>query len=168
MTVHVHRLVGRAEDDRFRGRRMVEVPIAWDEASRRRLRRAAADGTDVVIDLANGEYLADGAVLLDDGSRVLVVVRSLERALVVTLDLQLPAAQLIAQALLIGHAFGNQHVPADVEGEEIRIPLLTGEATARRTLANLELEAVSVSVQDVALARLAPLSIAHGHRHEDD
>jgi urease accessory protein len=168
VTVHVDRLVGRAEDDRFRERRVVEVPIAWDEASRRRLRRAAADGTDVAIDLANGEYLADGAVLLDDGSRVLVVVRSLERALVVKLDLQLPAAQLISQALLIGHAFGNQHVPAEVHDEEIRIPLLTGEATARATLAKLGFEGLSVSVQDVALARLAPLSIAHPHRHEDD
>jgi urease accessory protein len=165
MTLRVARLLGSAEDPKFRGRHRVGVEVAWDEAGRRRLRREAADGTDVVIDLDDGEYLYDGAVLSDDGSRVLVVVRPLERALVVRLDLELPAEDLVAQALLIGHAFGNQHAPADIEGAEIRIPLITSEATARATIDRLSLDRVSVAIGDVALGRLAPLSTGHSHRH---
>jgi urease accessory protein len=165
MTLRVARLLGSAEDPKFRGRHRVGVEVAWDEAGRRRLRREAADGTDVVIDLDDGEYLYDGAVLSDDGSRVLVVVRPLERALVVRLDLELPAEDLVAQALLIGHAFGNQHAPADIEGAEIRIPLITSEATARATIDLLSLDRVSVAIRDVALGRLAPLSTGHSHRH---
>jgi urease accessory protein len=165
MTVHVERLLGSVEDPRFLGRRRVGVAVAWDEASRRRLRRDAADGTDVVIDLDDGAYLFDGAVLADDGSRVLMVSRPLERALVVRLDLELPVSRLVAQALLIGHAFGNQHAPADVEGAEIRIPLITSEATARATIDRLSLEGVSVAIGDVALGRLAPLSTGHAHQH---
>jgi urease accessory protein len=166
VTIRVQRLLGSAEDQRFRGRRRVDVAVAWDEASRVRLRREAADGTDVIIDLDEGTYLFDGAVLQDDGSRVLVVSRQLERALVVRLDLELEADKLVAQALLIGHAFGNQHVPADIDGAEIRIPLIISEETARSTVDRLSLEEVSVTVANVALGRLAPLSTGHAHRHE--
>ncbi len=165
MTVRVQRLLGSVEDSQFRGRRRVGVDIAWDEAARRRLRREAADGTDVVIDLDTPEYLADEAVLHDDGSRVLAVSRPRERALVVQLDLELPAEKVVAQALLIGHAFGNQHAPADIEGAEIRIPLITSEATARATIDRLSLDGVSVVIADVALGRLAPLSTGHSHQH---
>jgi urease accessory protein len=165
VTVRVQRLLGSLEEQRFRGRRRVDVAVAWDEASRVRLRREAADGTDVIIDLDEGAYLFDGAVLHDDGWRVLVVSRRLERALVVRLDLELAADRLVAQALLIGHAFGNQHAPADIDGAEIRIPLITSEATARATVDRLALERVSVNVADVALGRLAPLSTGHVHQH---
>jgi urease accessory protein len=165
MTIRVERLLGSADDQQFRDRRRVEVQVAWDEAARRRLRRESADGTDVIIDLDDGAYLFDGAVLSDDGSRVLVVSRPLERALVVRLDLELPASRLVAQALLIGHAFGNQHAPADIDGAEIRIPLITSEATARATIDRLSLEGVSVAIGDVALGRLAPLSTGHSHQH---
>jgi len=103
MTVRVEQLLGPVEDQRFRARRRVDVAVAWDEASRVRLRREAADGTDVIIDLSEGAYLFDGAVLHDDGARVLAVSRRLERALVVRLDLELAADKLVAQALLIGH-----------------------------------------------------------------
>jgi urease accessory protein len=94
-----------------------------------------------------------------------VVSRPLERALVIRLDLELPPAALVGQALLIGHAFGNQHAPADFDGPEIRIPLITSEATARATVDRLALERVSVSVADVALGRLAPLATGHTHAH---
>lgn len=165
MTIEVRRLIGSVEDPQFRGRRRVGVAVAWDEASRRRLRREAADGTDVVIDLDDGGYLFDGAVLHDDGSRLLAVSRPLEPALVVRLDVGLPAEQLVAQALLIGHAFGNQHAPADVDGAEIRIPIITSEATARATVDRLSLERVSVAIAEVALGQHAPLSIGHSHHH---
>lgn len=163
--IRVQRLLGSVEDPQFRSRRRVGVPVAWDEATRRRLRREAADGTDVAIDLDTVDYLFDGAVLHDDGSRVLAVSRPLEAALVVRLDLELPAEQLVAQALLIGHAFGNQHAPGDIEGAEIRIPLITSEATARATVDRLALDRVSVAIARVALGRRAPLLTGNSHPH---
>jgi urease accessory protein len=166
VTVHVTSSLGRVDESRFHGRRVVEVPIAWDEASRRRLRRQAADGTDLAIDLIGGDYLADGAVLDDDGDRVLVVTRRSESALVVRFDLSLPPEQLVEQALMLGHAFGNQHVPVDIEAGEVRIPLTTSEAVARATVQALNLDGATVAVADVALGRLRPLSVGHAHSHE--
>jgi len=163
--VRVGALLGHADDARFAGRRLVPVPVAWDEAGRRRLRRAAADGTDVVVDLAHAAYLADGAVLHDDGTRILVVARTPEPALVVRLDPTAPPARLVAQALALGHAFGNQHVPIDVADGEARIPLTTSEAVARATVEALALEGATVELAEVALGRTRPLPVGHAHGH---
>lgn len=166
MTRTVTRLLGQLEEPRYARRRVVEVPVAWDEASRRRLRRTAADGTDVAIDLQEGGYLADGAVLADDGECVFVVTRPIEPALIVRFDLQLSPARLVEQALAVGHAFGNQHVPVDVANGEARIPLTTSETVARATVQALELEGATVAVAGAALGRRTPLSIGHAHRRE--
>ena len=162
--VRVRQLIGSVHAPPFRDRRVVTVPVAWDEASRRRLRRTAADGTDVVIELDDGGYLADGVVLHDDGQRVLVAVRSPERALIVRLDLGLAPGELVAQAVALGHVFGNQHVPVDLEGAEVRIPLTTSEAVARATVEGLALRGVQLTTSEVALGRLAPVSVGHVHR----
>jgi urease accessory protein len=163
VTVHVTTLLGHVSDPRFAGRRVVSVPVAWDEATRRRLRRPAADGTDVTISLADGAYLADGAVLEDDGERVFAVARPPEPALVVSFDLGLPGARLVEQALALGQAFGNQHVPIDATLGEARIPLTTSESVARGTVEALGLEGVAVTVAEVALGASRPLSSGHGH-----
>jgi urease accessory protein len=167
VTLYVTGLLGRVDESRFAGRRVVPVLVAWDEASRRRLRRDASDGTDVAIDLEPGGYLADGTVLDDDGERVVVVQRPPERALVIRLDSDLPIARLVAQAVAVGHAFGNQHVPVDLDGGEVRVPLTTSEAIARATVEALSLEGAVVSVDEVALGMIGPLTggRAHAHHH---
>jgi urease accessory protein len=166
MTAPVTKLLGHRQDDRYARRRIVEVEIAWDEASRRRLRRTAADGTDVAIELGDGGYLADGAVLADDGVRVLVVKRPVEPVLVVRFDLQLSPSRLVEQALAVGHTFGNQHVPVDFVDGEARIPLTTSEAIARASVAALKLEGATLGLARATLGATRPLSIGHGHRHE--
>ena len=163
MTVFVTQLHGDIGEAAFAGRRVVDVQVAWDEASRRRLRRTATDGTDVAIDVGPNSYLADGAVLDDDGERVLVVARSREPALRIRFDLGLPGARLVEQATAIGHAFGNQHVPVDVVAGEVWVPLTTSEQIARATVDSLELDGVTMMVSEVALGARAPLSVGHAH-----
>lgn len=167
MTLVVSTLLGHVDEPRFAGRRVVQVPVAWDEASRRRLRRSAIDGTDLTIGLDRGEYLYEGSVLDDDGERVLVISRVPEPALVVRLDLRLDAARLVEQAVAIGHAFGNQHAPVEVVGGEVRVPVLTTEAIARTTVESLGLEGAVIEFEEVALGRLQPLSVSQSHSHGD-
>jgi urease accessory protein len=166
MTIRVTSLLGDMDEARFAGRHVVEVPIPWDEASRRRLRKTAADGTDVVIDIERGAYLADGRVLADDGARLLVVARVPEPALVVSFDLGLDPTRLVEQALAFGHAFGNQHVPVEVFDGKARLPLGASEAIARATVDALNLDRAHVAVEDVALGRRRPLSVGHPHSHK--
>jgi len=163
--LRVGEIVGHRDEPRFRGRRVERLSVAWSEASKRMLRRDTDAGTDVAIDLPRGTYLPDAAVLFDDGERIVVVERRPEQALVVGFDPALPATKLIEQAVRLGHAFGNQHVPLDVEGREVRIPLTTSEAVARGTVERLGLEGVEVRVVPVALGRARPLSAGHAHEH---
>jgi urease accessory protein len=158
-------ILGRRDDPRFAGREVDELPVSWAEAGRRRLRRSTASGRDAAIDLPRGAFLADGAVLGDDGTRIVVVRRTPEPALVIGISGSLAPDERVEQAALLGHAFGNQHVPVDVEGAELRVPLTTSEAVARFTVEALGLEGLTLRVEDVALARHTPLH-ATGHAHD--
>jgi urease accessory protein len=157
-------ILGRRDDPRFAGRSVDELPVTWAEAGRRRLRRATASGRDVAVDLPRGAFLADGAVLDDDGTCIVAVARTREPALVIRLSEALSADERVRCAALLGHAFGNQHVPVDCEDGNLRVPLTTSEAVGRATVEALALAGVTVTVEDVALARRNPLH-ATGHDH---
>jgi urease accessory protein len=158
-------ILGNRREPRFAGRAVEWIEVAWDEAGKRRLRRHTDAGTDVAIDVPRGSWLADGAVLHADEARVVAVRRRRERALVVRFDLSAPPERLVADALALGHAFGNQHVPIDVAGAEARVPLTTSEAGARATVEALGLTAATVDVAPVALGDERPLGAGSGHGH---
>jgi urease accessory protein UreF/urease accessory protein UreE len=159
----VREIIGRAEEPRFARHRVERLPVAWDEASKRRLRRSTDAGTDVAIDLPRGAFLADGAVLADDGERVVVAARRREPALVVRFEPSAGPERVAEQALRLGHAFGNQHVPVEVGGGEVHVPLTTSEEVARATVEALGLDAAQVDVEPVALGGDAPLAGSHAH-----
>lgn len=159
----VHEILGRRDEPRFAGRRVEPLRVDWDEAAKRRLRRETDSGTDVAIALPRGSYLSDGAVLDDDGRRIIVAERREERALVVSFDTGIPAQRLAEQALRLGHAFGNQHAPVEIDGAEVRVALTTSEEIARATVDGLGLDAVRTEVRSVALARDRPLGAGHDH-----
>ena len=94
----------------------------------------------MAIDLASGGYLADGAVLFDDGEMVLGDRASLEPALARPPRCRPLAGATAGAGHPLGHAFGNQHVPVDVEDGVVRIPLTTSQAIARATVEALGLD----------------------------
>lgn len=155
--------LGRLEEPRYEGRRVERLPVAWAEAGRRKLRRVSDAGTDVAVQLPAGSYLPDGAVLADDGERVIVVSRLPERAIRVRFDETLPHAALVENVALVVHAFGNQHVPVEAVEGELRIPVTTSDGIALDTVLGLHLDGVEAIVEDLPLGRLRPLSAGHGH-----
>jgi urease accessory protein len=163
----VREILGSEHDPRFRRRRVEPLLVDSVEASKGRLRRTAEGGTDIAIDLGRGSYLAEGAVLLDDGERIVVVRRRPERALIVHLDAAAGKEALVRAAVLLGHAIGNQHVPVEIDGLELRVPLTTSEAVARATVDRLGLSVVRIEVADVALGLDRPLAAGHSHASAD-
>jgi len=138
--VVVTELLGSTDEPRFAGRDRDRLPVAWNDASKRRLRAISDQGRDIAIDLPRGSYLRSGAVLTDDGQTITVVARTPERALVVRPD-------DVGQAARIGHAFGNQHVPIEVVGDELHVPVTTSEELVAETVRRLGAESVIRSVE---------------------
>ncbi|HEY1517599.1 MAG TPA: urease accessory protein UreE [Solirubrobacteraceae bacterium] len=159
----VERILGDRDEPRFRGRRVECLGVDSADAAKRILRRTTEAGTDVAIALPRGSYLADGAVLADDGERIVVVARRPEPALLVSFSPELDRPGLLAAAVRIGHAFGNQHVPVEIDGDEIRVPITTSAQIALETIERLGLPGVLTELADVPLARRSPMPI--GHRH---
>ena len=158
-------ILGRADEPRFARRRVERLLVTSGDASKRRLRGRTDDGSDVAIDLPRGSYVDDGAVLIDDGERIVVAVREPEPAAVIHLASSLGHAALIQHAALVGHAFGNQHVPIEVIEGEIRIPITTSREIAAATLERLELDGASVTFALVAFGRVRPLGVHHSSHH---
>ena len=117
----------------------------------------------VAISLPRGSYLADGAVLADDGHRIVVVQRRPEPALLVSFSPELDRARLIDAAVRIGHAFGNQHVPVEIDGNQVQILITTSGELARETVAQLKLPGVRTELVEAPLGRRSPMSIGHAH-----
>jgi urease accessory protein len=156
----VREILGDVCEPRFSGRRVERLCIDSAAAAKRRLRAPTDAGSDVAVDLERGVYLRDGAVLWDDGERVVVVERTAEPALVVRLA---PGLDLLARAVRLGHAFGNQHAPLEVVGDEVRVPITTSRELAEQTVRALGLESSEFTYAEIPLGRERPL--AHGHAH---
>lgn len=169
MTIYVGRIVGHLDDPAYAGRVVDQIEVRWGEASRRVLRRSSRGGLDVAIDLEADGYLADGAVLHDDGVTAVAVSRPTEVCLVVTVQ---PggAERLLDTAVRLGHLFGNQHIPLEIEGLEIRVPITTTPEVAAAAVRRLGLPDVDAQLKEVALGAHAPLFGAgrgdeHRHSH---
>ena len=161
----VHKIIGHASEPRFAGRNIERIEIDSTEAQKRRLRRQTDAGADIAIDLERGTYLRHHAVLADDGQTITIVERRLEDVVVVRLSENLGACELLAQAVRLGHAFGNQHVPVEVSGYEVRVPITTSREVAARTIHTLELQDAAVSFRKVTLGLDMPLfTPTHSHR----
>ncbi|MFQ5426177.1 MAG: urease accessory protein UreE [Gaiellales bacterium] len=150
-------------DDALLARRLVErVAVPAADSSKRRQRLTSDAGTEVALNLERGTFLRHGALLHDDGDRVIVVERPEEEVLLVSIDPSLPVEERVGAALWIGHAFGNQHVPVEIVDDVVRVPITTSRSLAKRTVRGLGLKGVGLEFAQVRLAADAPLT---GHAH---
>ena len=160
----VDEIIGDMEEERFAGRRAELLSVDSVEASKRRFRSRTDAGTDIAVDLERGSYLRDGAVLYDNGERIIAVEREPEEAMVVRLSGELEASNRLARAVRLAHAFGNQHVPLEIEGEEIRVPITTSREIAAETAREVGISDEELHFGKVRLGLNHPL-LAQGHSH---
>jgi urease accessory protein len=160
----VREILGAADRAALAGRRVERLPVASTEAAKPRLRRTTDAGTDVALDLPRGSYLRHDALLVDDGRRAIVVERAEEEALIVRLAPELPVAELLRQATALGHAFGNQHVPIEVDDYDVRIPVTTSRDVVLETVRQLDLTGSDIVFAHVRLGCDRPLHYL-GHAH---
>ena len=98
--------------------------------------------------LPRGSFLADGAVIADDGEHVVVVRRPPEPAVTVRFAHN-TGVDCARRLLVLGYIFGNQHAPIDLTDEAVAAPLFTSPEAAAALLADLGIEG---SVRNVPLA----------------
>jgi urease accessory protein len=96
--------------------RVEYVLLAGEDTARRRLHVATDRGTDCAILLARSERLSNGAVLLLEPDRAIVV--RLREAAWLTL-----APRDAAAALELGYFAGNMHWPVRFDGAVLKIQL---------------------------------------------
>jgi urease accessory protein len=115
--------------------------------------------------MQHSQYLFHGAVLYNDEDHTVVVRRPEELALIVDLSQTSSVPDIVRQAALIGHAFGNQHVPVEVDGCCILMPMLSSEDLMTKTVSDLKLGELSLRFDRVRLGASRPLLMT-GLTHE--
>ena len=155
-------ILGDIDSPSFSGRQRHYVSIGWGDATKQRQLVTADSGMEVRIMLPRGTFLADGAVIADDGEQVVVVRRPAVPAINVRFDQNSQRSML-----LLGYVLGNQHAPIDLDHDTLSAPLFTSAHAAEHLLADL---GVVGKVADVPLARAgwARTSADHhsGHSHD--
>jgi urease accessory protein len=166
-TVQADSILGDIDDPAFAGRLRHTVTIGWGDAAKARQLAVSDTGVQVRIRLPRGSFLADGAVIADDGEQVVVVQRPLEPAVTVPFagNTGVSGAR---RMLALGYLLGNQHAPIDLTGDAVAAPLFTSAEAAMALLADLGIEG---SVRDVALACAGWTRTSgdqkSGHHHHD-
>jgi urease accessory protein len=165
----VNHILGRDDALQFAGRQRDCIGILAADAGRRRMRVRSEGGVDVGIDLPRQSWLSDGAVLHDDGTRILVVARKPEPVMVVAL-----AHMTMEAAFRIGHALGNRHSPSELHGNEIVVPVTDTPELASRPVLALGLPDLVLRFEERPFAADAPPTCAgaaheyHHHQHQHD
>ena len=121
--------------------RVEYLPLELQDVHRRRLRAATDRGTECLVALPRDQTLADGAVLVLEEDRAIVVRLAEERWLAL-------APRDAAAALELGYFAGNLHWRVRFEGQRLLIALEGPE--------------------DDYLARLAPFLEDRRARRDDD
>lgn len=106
-----HRLHHLEHDDAVR-----YITLSKQDTLRHRLRAITDRGEEIAIALPRTEQLANGAVLLLESDRAIVVRMETERWLVLK-------AKDAAAALEVGYFAGNMHWKVKFDGDTIRIAL---------------------------------------------
>jgi urease accessory protein len=143
---------------------VVNVPAT--DLARRRLLIATRGGEELAIALPRHEKLFDGAVLLLENDRAIVVRAATERWLRLE-------PRSIADAVELGYHVGNLHWRVRFGGEVLLVALegRTEDYTARlENLITARRVAVTVLDEDTADAVEAaePVLTAHDHHHHHD
>ncbi len=122
--VRIEGIVGNADDPALhqalhrltQSQRVEYIALGSDDISRRRLRVKTDKGNEFAIALSRQEKLFDGAVLLLDGNRA-VIVRANATAWLVLQPLD------TAAAIELGYCSGNMHWRVSFAGPVLRIAL---------------------------------------------
>ncbi len=109
----IERVLGNLRDFPVGARTVERVSVPSDAMTRRVLRLPSSAG-DLGVLFDDGARLQDGDVLLADDARVIAVAVLAEDVLVIA-----PAS--ITEALEVGHALGNRHIPVIHDGDRVVI-----------------------------------------------
>ncbi|MCA3184016.1 urease accessory protein UreE [Comamonas sp. Z1] len=155
------RILGRVGAPEFAGRWIERVPVPAADAARRRVLLRGEHGTAIAVDLPKPAWLFDGAVLHDNGCRLLVVTRPPEPVMVIGLAQLTPA-----DTLRIGHALGNRHSPCELSEGEIIVPVTDTPELASRPVLALGLAGLQLRFDHLPFAAQCPPACgaaAHDH-----
>ena len=151
--------------ERAAGSRIERIELDQWTAQKSRFVVHSETGDEYAVALRRHAQLADGDILHYDPLNRRIVAFRIRLSDVLVADLaQLagaPREQLLQTAVELGHAIGNQHWPAVVQGTKVYVPLTVDRTVMQSVMQTHRLEGVSCSFQrgEEVIPYLAPHEI---------
>ena len=154
------------------------IPLDQWTAQKSRFLAKSESGLEYPVALKRQSQVIDGDIIFFDPESARVAVLRLELNPVMVIDLgalkDRPAEEIIRRSLELGHAIGNQHWPAVVQGTKIYVPLTVDKKVMLSVMDTHHLEGVEYSFQpgQEVIPYMAPHEIrrlfggaSHDHAH---
>lgn len=130
------------------------------QAQRSRFLARSESGEEYAIALRRHTPIKDGDILYAEAGRIVAIRLKLSQ--IMTLDLSditlLTPTEIISLAVEIGHALGNQHWPAVVQGSKVFVPLTVDRKVMQSVMKTHSLEHIAYSFRpaDQIIPYLSP------------
>lgn len=129
---HVDKIIGNVNfdkdirskfEDMSKNDRVEIVNVTRLESERIRMRKVSDRGTELALTLPHGSHLIDGDIIFLTDEKIIVIKRTVEDVLVVSLHKDIPQDRILDVAIKLGHKIGNMHRPIKIIGEQIFFPI---------------------------------------------
>ncbi len=142
------------------------VMVEPRDVEKRRLRAVSSFGVELGIALDSGQNLRNGDVLEydPDSGEMMVVGLSGQRLLVLTIEDGEPD-EIVERGIRLGHALGNQHWPAVVDGRRVEVPVQIDESVVSTVLESHNLDGVTYEFVDAEGTEGPNLPTEGSHYH---
>lgn len=108
-------------------------------------------GVRYAVALGRGQHLHDGDVIAYDPSAHTMAVVKLSLSDIMVVDMgalaRMEPAEIISTAVELGHAIGNQHWPAVVQGTKVYVPLAVDRRVMQSVMQTHRFDHIAYSFQ---------------------
>lgn len=107
----------------LKNNKVEKIQISRLEADRTRIRKLSDKGTDLALTMIPGSRINDGDVLLLTEEKMVIARRESENVIIISLNHDISAKQLLETAIKLGHIIGNMHRPIKITNNKVYFPI---------------------------------------------
>ena len=115
--------LGKKYQTMLKNDKVEKIQVSRLEADRTRMRKLSNKGTDLALSIEPGSHINDGDIVLLTEEKMIITKRESENVVILSLNNDLSAQEILETAIKLGHIIGNMHRPIKVTNNKVYFPI---------------------------------------------
>jgi len=115
--------LGKKYQTMLKNDKVEKIQVSRLEADRTRIRKLSNKGTDLALSIEPGSHINDGDIVLLTEEKMIITKRESENVVILSLNNDLSAQEILETAIKLGHIIGNMHRPIKVTNNKVYFPI---------------------------------------------